>query len=165
MNSRPGYDILIALLQNYRSQKITSQHFSEMLKLISEACDRIPRADSQGRYQADLQLSLDGYTSNLVGSDGWYQPRLTFLKLPMPSETAREAQAQSPSASENWEVEIETKSYPCSVEEMGSRFHVIGPNLPLFDLVHGLTKPRFLCGGEAVKRMPISRQDRPSPVP
>ncbi|MFZ2960454.1 MAG: hypothetical protein WA705_26545 [Candidatus Ozemobacteraceae bacterium] len=180
MNSRPGHDTLVALLQNYQSGKIKPQRFSEMLKLIIEACDRIPRQDSHGRFQADLRLSLDGYTSNLIGTDGYYQPRLTFPKIPMDSgvteitgvngqyvpdrRSERKPETEFQPGAGDWEAEIEGKRHPCSVEEEEHRFHVIGPRLPFSRLASGSTEARFFRGGEAVRLKPIARLDRP-PAP
>ncbi|MBF0500855.1 MAG: hypothetical protein HQM09_12025 [Candidatus Riflebacteria bacterium] len=183
MNSRPGNDSLVSMVQNYESGKIRPRQFSELLKLIVEASDRIPRYDSRGRCQADLHLFTNGYTSNLVNADGFYQPRLTFLRIPVLSEasisslqqildchpeleqliTSKTSQgadsAFHAAGHEAWEVEVGGKRYSCSIEREGSRIHVTGPQLPLSRLVTDPAEAHFFHGGEAVKLKPIICKD------
>ncbi|MBF0546550.1 MAG: hypothetical protein HQM08_19040 [Candidatus Riflebacteria bacterium] len=153
MNSRPGHDILIALVQNYKCGNITPRHFFEMLKLIIEACDRIPRKDPKGSFQADLRLSWNGYTSNLIGPDGTFQPRLTLLQPSMVSENFQ------CSTMGTWELEIDHRLFPCTIEEKDGRFHIIGPSWPLVDLLLGPPEFRFQHQGELFTLSPIFRRD------
>lgn len=156
MNCRPGNDILVALVQNSESGKIRPREFSELLQLLVDASDRIPRYDSKGRCQADLRLFLNGYTSNLLDVDGLYQPRLTFLFTETELQTA---------ASSAWEVEIDGKMCSCSVEPEEDRTHVIGPKLSLSRLVTDDPVPLpFFCGGSVVSLKRILREDRPPPT-
>jgi hypothetical protein len=154
MNSRPGHDTLIALLQQYKSGNIRAHQFSELLQLIIEACDRIPRPDSQGRFQADLCLSLNGYTSNLLCPNQEYQPRLTFLRAMMPSG--------APPANGAWTAEIDGETFPCTIEEKTDRVHVVGPRKPVSRLLSTPPAPRFFHEGEPIRLQPLSRLDRPS---
>lgn len=159
MNCRPGNDTLVALVQNSESGKIRPEQFSELLRLLVDANDRIPRFDSKGRCQADLRLFLNGYTSNLVAVDGIYQPRLTFFGPQTISETELQ-----PSISIIWEVEIEGKRCPCSIEREDGRTHVIGPRLSLPRLLACQVAPPFFHGGSVICLKPILREDRPPPT-
>ncbi|MFZ2960659.1 MAG: hypothetical protein WA705_27580 [Candidatus Ozemobacteraceae bacterium] len=187
MNSRPGNDILVALVQKSESGKIQSQRLSELLHLLVEANDRIPRYDAKGRCQADLRLFLNGYTSNLLDGDGFYQSRLTLLDTTFLTEAIRATFQGIPDhhpehgpievlktrqdadaglqlvAHMAWEVEIAGNRFPCTVEQEMNRTHVIGPPLPLFHLLNEAVAPIFFCRGAVVNLEGIMREDRPAP--
>ncbi|MFZ2956979.1 MAG: hypothetical protein WA705_08830 [Candidatus Ozemobacteraceae bacterium] len=112
--------------------------------------------DSESRFQADLRLSLNGYTSNLIGPNGTFQPRLTLLRPPMISENIKDSPLGA------WKVEIGHQQLPCTIEEKDGRFHVIGPSLPLTGLLVGTPEFCFRCEGEPVRLIPIARKDRPA---
>ncbi|EKD82481.1 MAG: hypothetical protein ACD_39C01271G0001 [uncultured bacterium] len=159
MNCRPGNDFLVALTQHLAVKKVSKSEFSQLIELIIEACDRIPRPDSQGRCQADLRLFLNGFTSNLIAENGFSQPRLTLLTSSLTSLNINEL------ASSEWVVEIDGVKVECSVEPDSKRLHIIGPKLPLTKLAENDVAAPFCYfnQGTQFELIPIERNDR-SPV-
>lgn len=159
MNCRPGNDFLVALTQHLAAEKVSNAEFSQLIELIIEACDRIPRPDSQRRCQADMRLFLNGFTSNLIDENGFFRPRLTILTSSLTSMNINDF------ASSEWVVEIDGAKAECSIESDRQRLHIIGPQLPLAKLVES-NAPESFCyfnQGSPFNLTPIERNDR-SPV-
>ena len=159
MNCRPGNDFLVALTQHLAAEKVSNAEFSQLIELIIEACDRIPRPDSQRRCQADMRLFLNGFTSNLIDENGFFQPRLTVIASSLRSLNINEL------ASSEWVVEIDGVKVECSVEPDSKRLHIIGPKRPLAKLAENdVVAPFFYFNqGTQFELIPIERNDR-SPV-
>ena len=140
-------------------QAVSIAEFSQLIELIIEACDRIPRPDHQGRCQADLRLFLNGFTSNLIDENGFFQPRLTILTSSLAPFNIDEL------ASSRWEIEIEGVKNECSVEPDHQRLHIIGPKLPLAKLAENDATESFRYFNQETQfnLITIERNDR-SPV-
>ncbi|MBU1105363.1 MAG: hypothetical protein KKB51_01745 [Candidatus Riflebacteria bacterium] len=128
MNCRPGNDVVVALTQNLKAEKLDPEGFSLLIQLLIEASDRIPRHDYHGRCKADIRLFMDGYTANLVDSRGYFQPELTILNAARTHESAGDF------ATSSWELEIDGLRKKCSSESDGKHLHIVGPRLPLIRL-------------------------------
>lgn len=151
LNSRPGHDTLIALMQRLRAGKITAQRFEDFLHLLIEACNRIPHPDSHGRFQADFRIFLEGYTSTLIDPSGWWLPRLTLF----PEFSGQQAQEGE------WLCEDPAGNLsPCVLEWKADRLQVIGDRRPLTTLVSGNVATRFWRGTEEFILRNITRLDR-----
>ena len=159
MNCRPGNDFLVALTQHLAAEKVSNAEFSQLIELIIEACDRIPQPDPQGRCQADLRLFLNGFTSNLIAENGFFQPRLTILTSSLAPFNIDDL------TSSRWEIEIEGVKNACSVEPDHQRLHIIGPKLPLAKLAESNVPEsfRYFNQRSPFNLIPIERNDR-SPV-
>lgn len=168
MNSRPGNDTLIALVEWYGDGRLKPEGFSEILHLILEACDRIPRYDARQRCQTDMKLYQNAYVSNLVQPDGVsYQPRLTLLGAPLVSgegaAVLNELADRQGTQHSLWSVEIEGTRHPCTIEREKNRVHIIGPVLPLARLINEAGAPLFSRDGTSFPLKPIVRK-RQEPV-
>jgi hypothetical protein len=172
LNCRPGNDILVALVQGYTSGKITPRSFSGLLQLLIEAGDRIPQPDAEGRCPADYRIFWNGYTANLVDSEGGYRPSLTILPAfagksapptPRGDEGQREPIDSEPAGwvEKTWEVIVDGEKQLCSVVQWPHRIRFIGPRLPQVRLLAGGMNPVFLCNGQVFPLLPIARDDQP----
>jgi hypothetical protein len=166
LNSRPGFDTLVALLKRYQKSHLSADKFSELLHLMIEASDRIPRHDEQGRCAADIRLYLGASSANLIDNDGFFQPRLTLVRTPRLSAAGQEtlnavlarrnlSTAETQTGSEFWEVAFNGDRYPCTLERQGDRIHLIGPKLPLRLLVGDIPAPIFLRAGRPISPAPL----------
>ncbi|MEW6711233.1 MAG: hypothetical protein AB1403_15505, partial [Candidatus Riflebacteria bacterium] len=151
LNSRPGHDTIIALMQRYRAGQISAGRFGDFLQLLVDACNRIPKPDSKGRFQADFRIFQEGYTSTLIDPSGWWQPRLTLFP---------EFSGNQPSAAE-WQCEsFDGKLCPCSLEHDGDRLHVVGDSRSLTTLLSENVTARFWRNSEELVLHKIARLDR-----
>ena len=156
MNCRPGNDFLVALTQHLAAEKVSNTEFSQLIELIIEACDRIPRPDCQGRCQADMRLFLNGFTSNLIDENGSFQPRLTILTSSLMPPNINDL------ASSRWEIEIDGARKECRAEIGRQRLHIIGPKLPAAKLAENDARELFsyFSQGALFSLIPIERSDR-----
>jgi len=172
MNSRPGHDTLIALLQWYKAGSLSASRFGVMLDLLIAACDRVPRPDARGRLPVDVRVFREGCTSTLVTTDGGFHLRLTLLPPDAvhPESGEREVAADGDQGDGfrwdawrrgPWELENGGNKQECMYEEEAGRMLVTGPRLPLVRLVAGPPSCRFLCDGRNVPLHPLTRLDRP----
>ncbi len=153
LNSRPGHDVLIAIMQQYRAGRLPPDSVDILLKLIIEACDRVPRADDQGRYRTNMTLYLNGYTSHLLTMDGMCRAQLVLLPT-------HEANVPYLNARHEWQIEMRGERRPCETECRSGYLHVVSPEQPMELLLTEEIVASFFCDGQLMNLLPITRLDR-----
>ncbi|MFZ5952826.1 MAG: hypothetical protein ACOYXC_19135, partial [Candidatus Rifleibacteriota bacterium] len=151
LNSRPGHDTLIALMQRFRAGQISAERFTEFLQLLVESCNRVPMADSRGCFHADFRIFVEGYTSTLIDPCGWWQPCLTLF----PEFSGKQA------STEEWKCESPDGSFcSCNLEWLSSSLKVTGCKNSLTNLLSENVACRFWRGNDEYILHKITRLDR-----
>jgi len=156
LNCRPGNDVLVALVQGWKSGRVSAAQFSRLIHLIIEAGDRIPHPDKLNRCSSDVCLFWNAFTSNLVCPDGSFHARLTLPRELQPGNS------WDSGTSGAWAVEINGVRRTCTTEVENDRLQVLAPRQPLRALFsdHATTTPSFFLNGTAFELLPITRKDR-----